>query len=949
MHLEDIDISLLSLSNRSHNALRRAKINTAAQLADCEPEDLQKIKNLGSKSINELLPVIKSLRSDPDGFFNNDTVKASVELPENPIIRIDVLDGLTAREYNLLLINGITELKDVVSKTPEQLMSLSLMDQGSAERIFYACQKYIEIHGDVLTPVPAVRSFVPVFHDPSNRDKILEYVKANDASFDRLGFSVRSKNALARAGFRSVSDILFLSKEQLSGIRSMGHTSVDEVQKAINSYLALHEQNILAFLNGYYKALISDENIRLSILKQYAGDNAFAGLSFQEFKDRIGLSDSLTEERLKENIGSLLASGEIEYVDFRCYRVYPKFTDWIDRCGSLSERDARIIKSRLRGETLEAIAEAEDPPLTRERIRQVINKRVETVRQSCYAETGCNIFDEDYFRYLYTNYSFTRDVAEQWFGFSEGTYKYLDIMELKSGKKDLNEAVSDSKLPLGLRFRIKNYLNRNRIYADGIWIDLNRADLQSFVIRKYCRETVTFDEFIQLFNDFLKREQVEIPKLYITEDNCRNVLNHLRDRSKNLLWKQNEQLRYYDIEGTDFTELIEGLDLDSFENIEISSLKLFEEHADLMEKYDIRDQYELHNLLKRITEPGSYHDLKFGKMPSLLFGQFDRDAAMLELMKNYDEIPVSDFVALVRQKYGYDELTTLGGYLSPLNIYKRGNVYYSNWKKIPPENLDILIPLLTDDFYSISEIRELYTDSIPGANPEDINSHTLKEMGFNVGSEYALKNYDSFDSYFTNILLNFDQTDISSLKRRFSANSAFYSKINELKRSLDIVEYEPNRILTLKKLEEAGIYRHDLETFCDEVCDFIDDDRFFSIESLRRSGFESDLFDYSFPDSFYASLLLSADELFGKRMFGIYFFCKGNSKFTAEDVISKILEDTGSIDMYDLISEINDTYGCSIKDKQDILSRLTNSGMKYDSILDRLYANEDLYYRELSE
>jgi hypothetical protein len=51
--------------------------------------------------------------------------------------------------------------------------------------------------------------------------------------------------------------------------------------------------------------------------------------------------------------------------------------------------------------------------------------------------------------------------------------------------------------------------------------------------------------------------------------------------------------------GRDFTELLEELELDVYEDVEFSAKKLIDCHPELMRKYDIRDQYELHNLLRK--------------------------------------------------------------------------------------------------------------------------------------------------------------------------------------------------------------------------------------------------------------------------------------------------------------------------------------------------------------
>ena len=81
--------------------------------------------------------------------------------------------------------------------------------------------------------------------------------------------------------------------------------------------------------------------------------------------------------------------------------------------------------------------------------------------------------------------------------------------------------------------------------------------------------------------------------------------NHLGE-SRIALWKQNELIRYYDIDARDYSELLDTLNFESYENIEISTLKFMDDYPELMQKYDIRDQYELHNLLRKIVPENSY-------------------------------------------------------------------------------------------------------------------------------------------------------------------------------------------------------------------------------------------------------------------------------------------------------------------------------------------------------
>ena len=55
----------------------------------------------------------------------------------------------------------------------------------------------------------------------------------------------------------------------------------------------------------------------------------------------------------------------------------------------------------------------------------------------------------------------------------------------------------------------------------------------------------------------------------------------------------------------------------------------------------------------------------------------------------------------------------------------------------------------------------------------------------------------------------------------------------------------------------------------------------------------------------------------------------------------------GSIDIYDLMTELTDRFGCRISDRFDLIYKVQGTEIYYDKFLDRLYANADTYYREL--
>ena len=57
----NMNIDELELSVRSYNCLKRAGINTVEELCNKTSEDMMKVRNLGRKSLDEVLAKLKEL------------------------------------------------------------------------------------------------------------------------------------------------------------------------------------------------------------------------------------------------------------------------------------------------------------------------------------------------------------------------------------------------------------------------------------------------------------------------------------------------------------------------------------------------------------------------------------------------------------------------------------------------------------------------------------------------------------------------------------------------------------------------------------------------------------------------------------------------------------------------------------------------------------------------
>ncbi len=965
---ELLPIEEIGLSTRSVNCLTQAGILTVGSLLKTNPESLYRIRNMGWQSVKEVLRKAEEYRKrviigltdkGPEQTPGEMTAWAETEEGRTALCdlyarqnrTIDELELLSARSYNLLSMSGYTDLGKVLFLSPKALLEIPHMDTASAREIEMACAEYRrEHHADYeeafrMDSIQSL-SLDELLRSPEYMDIIFRFVKANDRSLGTAGLSNRSLSRLTGNGYQNLSDILFLTWEDLRRIPGMGQGSIDEILDKVRAFLAEKETRLRSVLMGDETALLTDDGVRQKVLELYI-PIGFKGLHFPEIREMLSLPSSFTDQRLKTIIGSLLAKGDLEYTDFCCYRVYPRFPDYLARCEEIDDRARNLIRRRLEGRTLMEVGE--EFGLTRERVRQIVNKNVEKVRNQYLYESGSGLFDEDYYRHLYETYAFEKKDAVEWLGIPSETFPYFEMQDVKQGIAELESALDDKEIEAGLRMKIRNYLNCNKIRIGNRWVEKKRSALEPVVLEKYGRDTISFEDFCACFNRFLKEQDVPYDDtLYYTDA----VLHARKSRLAEMrfvLRKQNEKLRYYDIDGQDYTELIDGLGLAEYENTELSTAKWFKEHPDLMKKYDIRDQYELHNLLKKAVGNGSYHNIQFERTPHILFGTFDREAAILELLRDNAPITADDLANLIESEYGFDPAVTKANYLLPFAPYYHQGVYRIDQKPMEKDRMNALLEALPDDFYYTDEVRGIYVRLFPDADPEEINPYNLKRMGFQIFFRYVLKNHASLDAFFRELLTKDDMTDLTPCKRRFSNVTAFYATYMDLRRELSVIEYEPDRIIAFRKLEKAGIAKADLKAFCDEVFAFAPEDACFSILSLKQDGFVSNLFDLGFSDCFYGSVLLSDDRFTFGMIYGTLVFRKDGTDPVIRGLLEERIRTHGSIDAYDLMNELTERYGCRIGDRYDIDKKLYGSAVYHDRFTDRYYPDQDAFEREVEE
>ena len=907
---------------------------------------------------NNTLYYIKTLLSDKS------TKEKIVEFLKLKNTEIEDFD-ISVRSYNALRRGNVRYLYEAVLYYPEGFTSFRNMGAKSIDEICGIIENYVLDHYEQITaymngegvaleePVkidieqetdPFKLTILQLLMHPTYKEKAKKYLLENNIPVEQMGLSVRSVNAFMRSNILSFYDALSVYPDNLSSLRNIGAKSIDEIKTRLEYYISKMQNAVSAYCSGDMSAMYSDEFVFDTVMSCFE-DVGFKGISFKQIRDVF--PDEFDETRIKQCIGGLLADKKLEYVDFRLYRVYPSVYSVIEQ-SSLEYEEKDILQKKLGGMTLEAIAQ--EYGVTRERIRQKFEKNFKKLRAQLQTNYGFFIFDEDYYAYLYSNYEVIKEMWLDFLGVPGKTFSYLVNSHAK-GKKQISEALSDPKIDLILKFKIQDYLNRNKILIDGKLIEKQRSDIEDYALSKIARDELSYDEFAEQYNELLQQNGIDFDeKLYYTDEVRRTRSNRLSD-SMYCLWKQGEKLRYYDIAGHDYGELLETISLESFVDIEISTLKFFNDYPDVMAKYDIRDQYELHNLLKKVVDCSKYNDMSIHRQPMIQFGTFDRTQALYDLIVAFSPITSDELAEYVYSEYGYDKATAQATYFQPLGKYFHQGVYSVEFKRIPYDRIETLKAELPEEFYYISEIKALYKKLFENADLEEINPRSLKALGYTVFTSYVLKTYSTSDAYFRDVLNAKDVFSLKELNKKYGNLGAYTSALYDMRRNYDILIFEEGQCINFRRIEKLGITKDDIKKYCDEVYNLIDENQYFTIHSLQELEITTELESLGFDEVFLAGILAMSTRFLYTQIFGNLVLYKGEgvSGISKKSFILSLLSNYDDVDIDQFKDDCLDIFGIKIPDRYEITNAIADTNYYYDEIMDKVYRNKNVYYSEFED
>ena len=608
-------ITALPLSNRAANCLRREGLHTIGDMLDyARKHNWLDLHSIGQKTADELTATVRELQSH-EGEYRLVERAAIPEATEakNTIVQqlwedvpVEKLP-LSVRAQNCLAHEGILYASQLLDMTLGDLMQIKNMGRKTAEEIL---ERVKELPTDRL-----------IAATPDNMQ-----LPGEDAKY-----------------------CVELAKEMTACYGRTESAWLREILEVKETYP--QAQSATFFCRLYERDTVSDA-VKAAILRRVeANGNEIMRTALAERCPAHLRNTTILEELLL----TLEADGQITAGEDMIRRRYPTVLEYVN---SLPDgRNKEMLLYRLEGKTLDEVGKRFDG-VTRERVRQIINKALEKRPW----------LHEDQYRYVYDTYAFSPEDFSLAFGEPPSAYIYLETISMtkQKNRKPVDETIlADETIPVTLRKAVERVVYKNYVTLDGVRVKRDRSELVRHIIRTRCRTLTKYDDFVIMYRNVVEdlglagEERLALePRTY------ENKLNG----SRFVLWNQWRRFRYYNIDAQDYTELFATLDMEQYRDTELSSLKVFRDYPELMEQYDIHDEYELHNLLKKIW-PVDAMPIRFPKMPTIEVGQVDRDAQVKALLFQCAPISGEAFAAKYEETYGIKATSAMANLFGCIEKY----------------------------------------------------------------------------------------------------------------------------------------------------------------------------------------------------------------------------------------------------------------------------------------
>ena len=709
-----------------------------------------------------------------------------------------------------------------------------------------------------------------------------------------------------------ISDILLMDEETAKTLYDIKNSTYQKIVKAIDEYMALKKKTQVQ--HGYPNYVL--EYIKKTFHNdKFTRENLEIGLNFLKYNTQF----------LEEDLSFLINRGKLKYQEGYYFIALPYL---MESLGNLKADYKKIFLEKLEGKTLESIGQ--ERGVTRERIRQIIAKSLEKLPE---------VF-EDTYKDLFSEYNFDCNTFCEIFEVEKYVYYYLKE-KYTIGEKDKSELLDLDILNDIQKEKLRKKCNLIVYNQENIIVTKNNI---IEAILKSTNEQIEINHILDLYNEFIAKYNLEDVLSYLNKNETRNI-ERILSVSRKMICAFKRKYRYFDIDSlssTDITNLSNLLKVDSGA---YSTEVFFKDNPLLMKELDIRDEYELHNILKKLFSDNK--KLNFTRMPDILIDCNNKFDFIEEKIKELSPIGIDEFCQFIYENYGHKIDTFRALLTTYFNIYIDNNVLKVECPIFTDEQRMIMKDYLQSDIYSIKTLKQLLTDLFDVNDFSLINNKNLSKMGYKVRGNYIMKsNIISIEDYLKNKVLASDYYVVESEYKKIG--STFSNYIYRMMYDMILFKVDEDKYITIKKLNELGIEKQDIVEFQNKILEIISDNQYFNLSYIKRNMNFNKLKKEELTDTFYEMIVFIIPSIKTFTIDGNRMFIKSEIVPTRESFISSIIEEKQKITIEELRCYLNNKYNINII-PYVIRQYINRKRFYYQEGTDCIYLNKEMYDNEVKK
>lgn len=362
--VKNIPIEKTRLSIRSKRCLMRSGYMTVQEILHLEADDLYSIRNVGQKSVEEILTLITDYNTGKI-VYDEPSIAEEIKKLDEQDLNCPIEDtSLSVRAKNVLTREGYKVVGDIIDITEEELYSFRNVGRLTVQEILDFAKK--------------IRRANNIENNEGGTEEsvLLQSIKSTN-------LSTRAKNILFNEGYQVVGDILDLTEPELCNLPKIGVSTVEEIllfSVTVKQMLADNSGDEVASCQSikypYIEISTECENIPVPVLSYFGMQPSLIRKLQGQGIYKLGQLKQMDYSQIRVAMGAdwnkLLHFTLKEFFDGAIIAT-KLFLDNISK-----EEDLSFIVARSRGATLQELGDKRG--LTREGVRQHVEKPLKFIK-----------------------------------------------------------------------------------------------------------------------------------------------------------------------------------------------------------------------------------------------------------------------------------------------------------------------------------------------------------------------------------------------------------------------------------------------------------------------------------------------------------------------------------------------------------------------------------------